>query len=887
MAFKIPVGTREITLTTGTGDLTVSGVISGTPDIQFSATMGIGDTAFMRVVSGDGNWEEFLGTYSAANTIQRTTTIINKAGTTSHISLTGTSRVFAILPSDWQSFFDQLWGSTANSFMVRGASTWSGITAAAAAALLPAFVGDSGSGGTKGLVPAPAAGDAAAGKVLKADGTWATAGSGGSSTLAGDTDVSISSPVSGQVLAYDGTHWVNQNRSTATGWHYPVTMATTGVLPANTYNNGTSGVGATLTGNSNGALVTIDGITPVVGYRILVKDEVNGAYNGIYTVTQIGDSTHPYILTRADDFDDAGLINQGDVVVIGPNGTVNNSRFMEMVAGASPIVMGTTSFTFRSIGVSYPDFIDRGAFDNTHSYTRGNVASNLGRRFLNKLDIAPSGSTLQWDTGYAGAGNWTISGTNHENAAWTTSGFKVLLSSISSPQSGKVYFEMKVPKMTVTSAERFGLCLTSHSSSAQVGASLDGFGLECTSGSGIRWVLNGTVSSLIGLARTSVDSQCLAFAVDFGAKKAWVQNVDTASGWYGTAAGDPVAGTNGFDISTLSAGSVCPAVSDNFDGTAAVPTYLNTGQDAFLGTIPSGYSAFYLTELGVISAPAADTNHWIDIGVDGSAGIPGIISYSDFIDQGAWSSSSAYAAGAISTFSSKRYLCKSPVAAPSPTPGWNATYAGANWTINGTGNKTATWVSNTSSYSILANQNKSSGKIYFEIQPPNEGVYGDTNLRMGMANSGHVQTTFLGASSDAFALNSATATSWFCNGSSTSSGMGRVTSGNWLGFAIDLDNKKAWVRDATGAPSTWYGNGGASPDPATGTNGFDFSAIASTNLFPAANIAAGEGSGSFNINIGEATLASAAPSGFTSLYASISNPDPSADTTHWIELGAS
>lgn len=32
--------------------------------------------------------------------------------------------------------------------------------------------GDAGSGGTRGLVPAPAAGDAAAGKYLKADGTW-------------------------------------------------------------------------------------------------------------------------------------------------------------------------------------------------------------------------------------------------------------------------------------------------------------------------------------------------------------------------------------------------------------------------------------------------------------------------------------------------------------------------------------------------------------------------------------------------------------------------------------------------------------------------------------------------------------------------------------------
>lgn len=37
---------------------------------------------------------------------------------------------------------------------------------------IPLFVGDSGAGGVQGAVPAPAAGDAAAGKFLKADGTW-------------------------------------------------------------------------------------------------------------------------------------------------------------------------------------------------------------------------------------------------------------------------------------------------------------------------------------------------------------------------------------------------------------------------------------------------------------------------------------------------------------------------------------------------------------------------------------------------------------------------------------------------------------------------------------------------------------------------------------------
>lgn len=54
-------------------------------------------------------------------------------------------------------------GSTANA---------SDLTATQLTAELNAFVGDSGSGGTKGLVPAPATGDAAAGKFLKADGTF-------------------------------------------------------------------------------------------------------------------------------------------------------------------------------------------------------------------------------------------------------------------------------------------------------------------------------------------------------------------------------------------------------------------------------------------------------------------------------------------------------------------------------------------------------------------------------------------------------------------------------------------------------------------------------------------------------------------------------------------
>lgn len=70
---------------------------------------------------------------------------------------------------------------------------------------LPAMVGDSGSGGTKGAVPAPAAGDAAAGKYLKADGSWQVppGGGGGGSYTAGDGIDSTS--LSSSIIAVDAT----------------------------------------------------------------------------------------------------------------------------------------------------------------------------------------------------------------------------------------------------------------------------------------------------------------------------------------------------------------------------------------------------------------------------------------------------------------------------------------------------------------------------------------------------------------------------------------------------------------------------------------------------------------------------------------------------------
>lgn len=79
------------------------------------------------------------------------------------------------------------------------------LTATQATALLDAMVGDSGSGGTKGLVPAPASGDAST-KFLKANGTWAVPAGAGSVTSVGlSVPASSLFSVSGSPVTTSGT----------------------------------------------------------------------------------------------------------------------------------------------------------------------------------------------------------------------------------------------------------------------------------------------------------------------------------------------------------------------------------------------------------------------------------------------------------------------------------------------------------------------------------------------------------------------------------------------------------------------------------------------------------------------------------------------------------
>lgn len=153
--------------------------------------------------------------------------------------------------------------------------------------------------------------------------------------------------------------------------------ATSTSLPACTYNNGSAGVGATLTSNVNSTLGTVGGYSGlIVGSRVLVKNQASQIQNGIYEVTSLGSVSTQWILTRTSDFDGSPTteINAGDLTYI-QFGTLAGTQWIETATGTGPsgaIVVGTNNIIFTQ-------------FSGAGTYIAGNgidissnVISNLG-----------------------------------------------------------------------------------------------------------------------------------------------------------------------------------------------------------------------------------------------------------------------------------------------------------------------------------------------------------------------------------------------------------------------------------------------------------------------------------------------------------------------------
>jgi hypothetical protein len=106
----------------------------------------------------------------------------------------------------------------------------------------------------------------------------------------------------------------------------------------------------TLTGTANGSITSsiTDGYTLLTGNRVLVKNQVATADNGIYVVTQVGNGSSSFILTRSEDANTSAKLSEATLSII--NGTTLKNTIWHCSPDSIPITLGTTGLTFIQVG---------------------------------------------------------------------------------------------------------------------------------------------------------------------------------------------------------------------------------------------------------------------------------------------------------------------------------------------------------------------------------------------------------------------------------------------------------------------------------------------------------------------------------------------------------
>jgi len=187
-----------------------------------------------------------------------------------------------------------------------------------------------------------------------------------------------------------------------------------------------SGVGATLTGNANGAL-SVDGVAVSATNRILVYEQAAGFENGVYTVAQTGNVTTPYILTRATDSDqyvpdtNDGM-DQGSYYYVQTGDTGAGESYV-LTQPAGPFIIGYDSIEFTQFsasqvytantaaGLNLSGTVFSAKVDNdTTAFSGGNIVVKASANLTTPNIGAATGTSLSL-TGTIAAGNVSTGGT--------------------------------------------------------------------------------------------------------------------------------------------------------------------------------------------------------------------------------------------------------------------------------------------------------------------------------------------------------------------------------------------------------------------------------------------------------------------------------------------
>ena len=306
MALILKDRVKETTAVTSTGTATLLGAVTG---YQSFSAIGTGNTCYYTIASQTGSeWEVGIGTYTSPDQLARTT-VLSSSNSGSLVNFSaGTKDVFVTQPSSKAVYTD--------------ASN---------------IVNTSGNAATTVTFTQVNTTNLVANTVTLTAGTIST-------NAANATDITNKTYVDGLF-------------STGISYHAPVLVEspdTAGNLNA-VYvqpNGAGNGVGATLTNNGSNVALVVDGVTLSNTARVLVYNQSNAVQNGVYTVTNPGNATAQWVLTRATDADTFGLasptkLGQGDAFFVSSGNTGAGRTYICNTSGT--ITFGTTNITFAQI----------------------------------------------------------------------------------------------------------------------------------------------------------------------------------------------------------------------------------------------------------------------------------------------------------------------------------------------------------------------------------------------------------------------------------------------------------------------------------------------------------------------------------------------------------
>lgn len=354
MAFIIKDRVKEGTTSTGTGAIALGGA-AATFD-PFNSYMTNGDTTYYAIVhtsTGVDEWEVGLGTWNTGNTLTRTTVLAGSNGTSAVNFSAGNKDVFMTYPAAHAA----LAGDDVNFANITVTGTVDGRDVAADGTKLDTVE-------TNADVT-DAVNVAAAGALMKSGGTMT-----GNLILNADPTAALGAATKEYVdtIASAGIHY-----------HDPVRVETPSALTAS-YNNGSSGVGATLTNSGTQAALVIDGVTMALNDRVLVYNQTDETHNGIYTVTNVGSASTNWVMTRATDADSYGAsdpdsFGKGDAFFVKEGNTGAGELYVMTTAGT--ITFGTTAIHFSQVA-------------ETAVYNAGTGITLTGTTFSIGQDVATS-----------------------------------------------------------------------------------------------------------------------------------------------------------------------------------------------------------------------------------------------------------------------------------------------------------------------------------------------------------------------------------------------------------------------------------------------------------------------------------------------------------------